>query len=342
MRTGTNAGVVGAALALAGCAIENTIIPGHTVDTFYQGTTNAVDILFVVDNSASMAEEQQALVDGFHSFIGEIEGANSDFHLGVISTSQDSTDPNRGHLLGDPTYLTPETPGYVAEFQSRVLIGVGGSDKEKGLDAAAMAVSPELLIGHNQGFLRADANLLVVVVSDEEDCSDDGHLDGQEATACYEQPKLLVPVEFMVSRIADAKANGEFVQIAGIVGPFDGSCADAYPGRRYVEAARQTGGLVSRICDPDWSTMLYDLGLNAVEPRDEFKLTNAADVSSMVVTVDEEVVPPDEQNGWTYDWQYWLVTFHGDAVPPPGSTIVVEYDISPSGGAALERAVSAP
>ncbi|MEQ1570350.1 MAG: vWA domain-containing protein [Myxococcota bacterium] len=325
-----------AAVVLSGCSIENTILPGHATDVFYQEVVDQVDILFVVDNSASMAEEQEALASGFGSFIGELETANSNFHVGVVSTSQDTTDPERGQLLGDPPYLTAEVPDYVTEFQDRVSMGVGGSDKEKGLEAAAVAVSPELAIGYNQGFLRADANLLIVMVSDEEDCSDDGRLDGQDASSCYAERGALVPVSHMVARIADAKANGELVQIASIVGPYDSSCPDAYPGTRYVEAALQTGGLLGRICDQDWSNVLYDVGLNAVGILDRFKLTNAADMASLVVTVDGQPVPNSEVDGWTYDWQYWLILFHGAAVPARGSEIVVEYDIAPSAGAPLE------
>jgi hypothetical protein len=311
---------------LGGCGIENTIVPGHATDTFTQEEAPTVDILFVVDDSSSMKEEQAALSAGFQTFVRQMEQAASDFHIGVISTSQDTTDPNRGHLLGDPAYLTPQDD-YVTLFHDRIAsIGVAGSSKEKGLEAASYALSPDMLIGPNTGFLRADANLLVVIVSDEDDCSDDGALDGQDPDACYTERDVLVPVDFEVARIVDAKNDGELVQIAGIVGPFDDTCADAYPGRRYVEAALQTG----KICDSDWTPMLDSLGLNAVGIVDTFKLSNAADLSTMVVTVDGATVPQDQDAGWTYDWTHTTVTFHGAAVPAAGSVIVIDYDIAPS------------
>ncbi|MEZ4241069.1 MAG: VWA domain-containing protein [Myxococcota bacterium] len=322
-----------AAAALAGCSIENAFIPGKGRDTFYQEVVDEVDILFVVDDSASMAEEQAALAAGFSSFVEELQTANSNFHIGVISTSQDTDDPDRGILIGDPPYLTADDPDYVAAFQERVQIGIGGSDKEKGLEAAWYALSPEMLVLHNVGFLRPQANLLVVVVSDEDDCSDDGFLDGRDSTSCYQLHDLLTPVREEVYRIFDAKNNGELVQLGAIIGPFDGSCADAHDGRRYAQAALMTGGIIGKICDADWSNVLYDLGLNATGFIDTFVLSAAAAADSIEVTVDGQAVPGDPQNGWTYDPVYWTVHFNGTSVPPRGSEILVEYELAPSGSA---------
>jgi hypothetical protein len=323
-------------LCLPGCKIENSIIRDKGTDTFYQVEVDEVDILFVVDNSASMQEEQAALASGFESFVSELELANANFHIGVISTSQDTTDPERGYLLGDTPYLTAEDD-YLTEFRKRVELGTNGSDKEKGLQAAAYALSPEMLVTYNGSFLRPEANLLVIIVSDEEDCSDDGKLDALDSAACYEQPELLTPVQTLVARIFDSKYNGEFVQIAAIVGPYDQSCADSYPGHRYADAALLTGGLLSKICDPDWSTVMYDLGLNAVGILDTFKLSSLADVTTLEVTVDQDgegptppaPVLPDLANGWSYDWQYGTLKFNGLSVPPRGATIVVTYEIVP-------------
>lgn len=314
--------------AVAGCGIENIFLAQRAVDTWEQAPETDADILFVVDDSFSMAEEQQALADGFESFIAELEDAGSDFQIGVISTSQETDDPDRGILIGDTPFLTPQDD-YVSEFQARVQVGVGGSDKEKGLEAAAWALSPESLVLHNIGFLRPDANLLVVFVSDEDDCSDDGRLDGMDSSACYTQKDLLVPVPEMVHRIHDAKYSGELVQIGAIVGPYDGSCSDAFAGWRYAEAVFYNGGVLGKICDGDWSNVLTALGGNALGVLTSFKLSHAADVATLKVTVDGRPVPQDENDGWTYDWVHWMLQFHGDAIPARGAQIVAEYDIAP-------------
>ena len=88
--------------------------------------------------------------------MSQLEASATDFHLGVINTSFEPTDPDRGVLLGNPPYLTAQDAGYVAEFKSRVQVGISGADKERGLQAAAHALSPAMALGANAGFLRPE------------------------------------------------------------------------------------------------------------------------------------------------------------------------------------------
>ena len=125
-------------------------------DTWYQEPTNQVDILWVVDDSVSMAEEQKQIADGFEDFINAIQETNTDFHLGVITTSFDYNDPARGKLIGDPAVITAKDD-YINLFRDRVRVGTGGSDREKGLEAASYALSPAMTTGANEGFLRTEA-----------------------------------------------------------------------------------------------------------------------------------------------------------------------------------------
>jgi hypothetical protein len=60
------------------------------------GSTRQVDILFVVDNSFSMAEEQAGLDENFSLFLEQLINANADFRLGVVSTA--FTTDNRGYF----------------------------------------------------------------------------------------------------------------------------------------------------------------------------------------------------------------------------------------------------
>ncbi len=50
------------------------------------GRVNKVDILFVVDNSSSMAKKQSVLIGKFKSFIDQILSCDVKVHLGVVST----------------------------------------------------------------------------------------------------------------------------------------------------------------------------------------------------------------------------------------------------------------
>ncbi len=316
-------------VALVACVSENDVVELSGSDTWYQEPTNQVDILWVVDDSHSMAEEQDSLAAGFADFIEEIEATGTDFQLGVVTTSLEATDPNRGHLLGDPAVITQDDD-YVNLFRDRVHVGTTGSDKEKGLEAATFALSPTMTTGANAGFLRSDAFLVIVIVSDENDCSDEFALEGMPAQACYDNENLLVPVAEFVSDLRALKTDPSMVQVGTIVGPeASEGCTTAVPGFRYHQFAALMGGINGTICDADYAGVMYDLGLNATGVRSTFLLSSGAKDGTLEVFVDEVPVAEDVtmQNGWTYDATTLYLTFWGDAIPPRGSTVVANYVI---------------
>jgi hypothetical protein len=331
-------GCVVAAL-VGGCKSEGGFSGQTAIDTWFQAPNNQIDILWVVDDSCSMGEEQEALKQGFVTFVEEMEASGTDFHIGLISTSLEYSVPERGQLIGDPPFLTNEED-YVALFSDRALLGTDGSDKEKGLEAAAYALSPIMTLpgGANEGFVRAAASLLVVMVSDEEDCSDGGALEGQDAEDCYWKRDLLTPVPQLVNDILSVKSSDpSLLQIGAIVGLDEGDCEDAYPGRRYMDAAALTGGLIGDICSGDWSTILADLGLTAVGIKTSFRTTHQTRVGSLEVEVDEGVVLEDEENGWTYDFDTWYLTFHGDSIPQRGQQVVASYDVQSGAASPIDQ-----
>jgi len=330
------AGVVGvvASVLAVGCRNDTGWTKRTNTDTFEQEGNNEVDILWVVDDSYSMAEEQAILADGFAAFSGELDTAVSftDFHIGIITTSFELTDPNRAALLGDPPFLTSDDD-YQRLFQERArAVGVEGSDKEKGLEAAAWAVSPQMTApgGLNEGFIRPSAALLVVVVSDEEDCSDNGALEGQPPEACYTEGDELTPVSDLLQDLRDLKTDADRVTVSGIVGQVDSQCDDVWTGVRYIPAATQTGGHVGDICDSNWDTILQTVGLRAADIRDQFQLSRAAYPSTILVHVDTTEIDQSNVNGWTYDVSTRYIQFHGDSIPPRESIIIVEYTVDPS------------
>ncbi|MCG3173206.1 MAG: hypothetical protein GMKNLPBB_01384 [Myxococcota bacterium] len=108
--------VLGLALAAAGCqdyifVQDPDIEEAVTKQIIENPTPPASDLLFVIDNSGSMAEEQDNLKKNFGFFIRKIAGAANDFQLGIVST--DMEDPTQsGRLLSQPirkdTYLWVE------------------------------------------------------------------------------------------------------------------------------------------------------------------------------------------------------------------------------------------
>jgi hypothetical protein len=179
--------------------------PGSTLPGQCQAESPVIgpkrtDILFVIDNSGSMAEEQAAIATELPAFVEQLRqggGVAQEFRVGVITTSvyrrtfinnQDETRnyPNESGLLrpvpaasGEPSterFLEGSDPDLLAKFSRLVKQGINGSGQETPFEAVRLAVaSPSatrpLEQGGNGGFLRDGARLLVVVVTDEEDCS---------------------------------------------------------------------------------------------------------------------------------------------------------------------------
>lgn len=323
-------------------------------ETFYQEPTNEIDILWIIDNSSSMAEEQAALAASFEDFAASIEETNTDFHIGVITTSFDSDDPDRGKLLGDPVNLDdtggerPANPNVITRdddysnlFKQRVQVGTDGADKEQGLAAATYALSNIMTEGANAGFLRDEAFLLTVFVSDENDCSHDGNLDGADAGACYTESQELTSVSEFVYDMRNVKSNPNLMYFGGIIGPpsseLEGCANSVAPGARYRTFLEYFEGVEGSICESDFGDIMFDMGLNASGIRTAWELADTPRTDTIEVWVSEEgdtdvqnatEVSQSYTNGWAYNEESNYIVFYGDAIPERGATIFVAYDLA--------------
>ncbi len=334
-------------LLAIGCTPDNEVVRQSHSDLFYQEPTDRVDILWVVDNSLSMSDEQAEVADKFGDFIDNIESSGMDFHIGVINTDMDDPVSGRGQMLGDTAYITPDTPDYIAEFQSRVQVGVEGSDREKGIDAAITALTEPLISSTNAGFLREDSTLSIIYVSDENDCTDRGALDGYtEAQTCYDHSDELVPILDLIDEYETLKeGTTDRLLVSAIVGPeISENCDGAVPGFRYHTMAEAFGGLKSSICQSSFASIMEQLGLQVSGELTSFQLSYFAVEDTIEVYIDDDSVPGEiieldsetwvqvpqsETDGWTYDATYAILYFHGDAIPPRDASIKVDYEVVP-------------
>jgi hypothetical protein len=117
--------------------------------------------------------------------------------------------PDGGVLLGSGTerVLNNDDPQIVAKFSRLVRVGVQGSGQETPFEALRLAVTPPLSItplamGGNLGFMRDGARLLIVVLSDEDDCSENFVRPSKveiglqpDIDYCTQQSNFLTPVQ---------------------------------------------------------------------------------------------------------------------------------------------------
>ena len=141
-----------------------------------------VDILFVVDNSGSMTQEQEKLANSFDKFITELmQNQIHDYQIGVITTDMGNCTQGCGRLRGTPKILTNKMNAQqlISAFAKNVNVSSQSSRFERGLDAVRAALSRPLIDdpNANKGFLRPGVPLVVIFVTDENDCSHNGAID---------------------------------------------------------------------------------------------------------------------------------------------------------------------
>lgn len=321
-------------------------------DIFHQVSGQEVDVLFVIDDSGSMCEEQERLAQNFEEFIKFAEIWKNDFHLGVISVNVVNEKVMAKLNLGKkkPRFLTPQTQDYKNKFKEFVKLGCGGGSdpQEAGLQAAQMALSLPLTYdtdvpcssdndclnnknvcadpkncpiycidgfcgGWNAKFLRENAQLEIIFLSDEEDQS--------PAT-----------VSFYIDFFKNIKGfyNVNMMHAHSIVGPNggcvapDGGGADA--GKRYMEVSKETGGKIESICNPTFAPVLNDIGAIAFGLKVQFFLTRIADPPTIKVWINGNECKGGNDT-WSFDIPSNSVIFveKGKCMPQPNDEIKVYY-----------------
>jgi hypothetical protein len=283
-------------------------------EVFTQQAANALDTLFVIDNSCSMSEEQAFLGSNLSAFLSSADAQNIDYHIAVTTT--DIARPTRGQFVGTTRVIDRATPNRDQVFSSNVDQGVQGADGEAGLHAAFLALSDPLITGHNAGFLREDAALAIVVVSDEEDQS-------FSSTAFYEAYYLGI------------KADPSRVSFHAIVGTTPGGCVGpagaADHGHRYLDVVDYFGGVKESICGADWGLALENVGAAASALRSRFALGSEPVPGTISVTVNGVQVPafaPSGEPNWIYEPATNAVAFTAAAIPAESATVEVTYAIA--------------
>ncbi len=358
--------VIGTCLLIGACnqpKLKKTLPPDVRVDTYAQQSASKIDVLWVVDDSGSMAPRQENLAKNFQAFIDVFVKGSIDYRIAVTTTDIFKV---RGQLKGSPKILNPKTPGVVAAFERNVRVGIDGSPYEAGLQAALQALELQRdanLVketaretcraackgmkvcfdacdaANESEFLRRDAYLYLIFVADEEDQSSED-------------------VRFYWRSFETAKGVGNdgTVTTAAIMGDVPSNACGATPGTRYKALSDLTGGEVGSICDTNFSATLKKLATNAVGLKRKFALAKKpnvatievgirypcdtiADVTKPCATLDAtecEGNPPESMNlvckppqggpdGWSYEPMSQVIFFAGESVPFLKGRVEIQY-----------------
>ena len=278
---------------------QDTAVEGDVwVDSIFQRqTTNGIDIIWIIDQSGSMTNDSDRIIAGIEAMLNSLP--ESGWRLNIISTDPDSAFSYNSF---------PVIPGdsldvLISLFES--MQGLSGSD-EKGF----LALYNYIIYNESANWwMRQDAALLVVFVSDEE----------EQSTTDFPL------VDDFVEWFSSLKYPGSTF-VASIVNlePDESICASSpsakMVGHRYIDAANEYGGAIIDICSEDWSQGVQD-AVADMDPYEEIYLTHAPDPDSVRVFLDGV----DTTTGWHYDASINAVVF--DVIPDGGVLIEVAYII---------------
>ncbi len=308
----------------AGCSIENSFGDGlpswpdsnvppvsdiTRTDVIVQVTTPQVDILWMIDNSCSMSNEQTDLTENFPYFMDYFVGSGLDYHVGITSSDQGNNSSYPGAegtlvTLGSLKYLDQDTPSPVSTFSAMAGLGTTGRFPERGLGGTylALEVKRDTI---NAGFYRDEAALHTIIISDEADYTLDSLVTLPEYIDWYDGIK------------PEAGDRSFSAIIAG------------NRGQRYADVYRAIGGVIWDLQEDNWPALLDQLGLQASGFKREYFLSALPVPGSVTVEVEipsGAIQKFDEGEEWEYDEIRNSITFL-EFVPEELSKVRISYTL---------------
>jgi hypothetical protein len=274
------------------------------VENFQQAAdeTKKLDIMWIIDNSGSMRDEQEALGRNFDAFIREFINRNVDFKMAITTT--DTRSQYKGVMVhGSEEKLNSRAAQqnptkFIADFNQMVRVGTSGSGNEKGLEA-----SEGFMQRYSKTFLREDAYLAVVILSDEEDQSPHSPI-------------------YYADYLKQHKREGGLVKVYSIVDvnlTNKGSSGITTGYARYAEVSKKTAGTVADIRE-DFYRVLSEMGESIINLLDSFALAHQPIDGTLRVYVNDILV-----TNYTYDKTSSSIKFDRNDLPPVGAKIKVTY-----------------
>ena len=241
-----------------------------------------IDLLFVIDNSGSMGQEQANLIANFPMFISVLDQSGLDYRVAVTTTSRDyhytmsfpigggvpmNTGAGEDGAMIKPAscnmakrWIEKTDPNPSQTFSCVANVGTGGNSDEMPLGAMRDAFEDRMADMTNAGFHRTDALLGVVFLTDEEDCSYEQSVTlGIGQSLCDAQ---MEPAQNYVNFLDSYTGHRSRWAAAAIAGMGPGACSstfgDAQEATRLKAfvAAAGSQARMSSICDGNLSTSL--------------------------------------------------------------------------------------
>jgi hypothetical protein len=330
-------GLTAAALVTA-CGKDTPSFSLLAESSIFNQSTNVdtkVDVLFVVDNSGSMAPQQANLVNNFNAFISSFVTKGYDFHIGVIPSDTYKAifswgapyarlKDGQGTSHSGVFVIDQLTPNIEPTFMTNATLGIGGSGDERAFQSFKVALDSSL----NNDFRRPNAFLAIIILSDEDDFSHDANSDINENYS-YSGLHTINYYKTYLDTLTGSTSSLRRYSVNSIH-ILDSTCLAASHvaaniGVRYSALVDATGGVKGDICSPSFSTELDKIQQGILTLASQFHLPRIPKVETIQVFVDGNQIP-EGPSGWTYDAAANSIVFAYSALPPQGASIIINYD----------------
>jgi hypothetical protein len=320
-------------------------------------------VLFVVDNTQSMASSQNNLGANFPSFIKKFISNGYDFKIAVTTSEAFlGGEIGSGGFLGtsncsecviektyfrsglDPKIYVIESKNYnlfssaeqsrlVSDFTANVLVGTNGSNDERAFSSFQATLNSVSGASPNIGFHRPGAYLAVIIVSD----GDDFSTNKMAKTSSYTSSELF-PLTYYrdyLQSFTSGMLKEDFS--VSTISILDDVCRNTLSkshqsgtqnggqqvGTRYMGLADLTGGAKISLCD-SFDTALDGLtGKIISAAKPVYTLDKKPILNSIQVLVDGITVPQSTTDGWSYDAAANTISINGTTYKPNVGSSVV-------------------
>lgn len=298
--------------------------PTTITNSFTQSNSSQkADFLFVVDDSGSMFDNQNALSQASDDFSKEMQGSGIAYRSAVITTGNGATSSSNGH-----TYRVLRSKGIIENnatlLRDALVVGTYGSGTETGIFNAEQSLQSVALGDSRDGAItiagmpQSGATLSVIIISDE---------DSQYLSRAGR--------EFNITKNLFTDRN---ISVYSIIQPdfsyqstgvFDQSNRNQYDDLSLV-----THGIYTDINnknsngDLDFSTIMKQIAQDAGGRASQFTLEHSA-IAIISVKVNANLLNESTTDGYTYLQSSQAIVFHGNSIPVANATIEVNYTYTP-------------
>ena len=292
-----------------------TATDGATVecDPFILTKTPKADIIWVVDDSASMKNNQKDVAANAKDFFSRAVKAGLDFRVGVTGVHKNtngkfcSTISTKVSDPGGPDrFLLPSEQKI---FEACILNppGASGTPYEYGLKSGKDAVTSHLPRAANSpAKIRTDAALVVIQVTDEGAQSVKSAKLGVSLTKCTLDTKVQGKLDtFLKPHLdlfagQDAKYGAEAKAVVHFIGGICTNKCKAQIGHGYIKVAAATAGLTADVCQQNLGATMQIIISTITGQASLIKLQYVPISASLAVAVEKNQLARSRDKGYDY------------------------------------------